>query len=145
MNLGPPWLVLARIDETGEVVILRRDNFTGAGMRRVISARRQEPGSFAAVMARDGRFAVYPDGRVYDPLDETRGRQNGTMSDRGHRALLTAEALFRQMAGMSWEEASRPRDPFLQAAKILLWAVLGFLVLVLLTTVSRRPLRAQDR
>lgn len=136
MDLGPPWLVLARIDEAGEVVILRRDNFTGAGMQRITSARRQEPGSFAAVMARDGRFAVYPDGRVYDPLDETRGRQNGTMSDRGHRALLAAKALFRQMAGMSWEEASRPREPFLKAAKILLWAALGVYVLVLLTAQS---------
>lgn len=134
LELGPPWLVLAKNGDAGEAEILLRDNFTGAAVKRLTSARRQETGSFAAVMAKDGQFAVHRDGRVYDPLDETRGRHGGTPAERGHRALLTAEALFREMGGMSWEEASKPPPkPFQQAGRILLWATMGLGVLILLS------------
>lgn len=106
LELGPPWLVLAKSDPNSDGAnILNRGNFTGAAMLRLISARRAEPGSFVAVMAADGRFALHPDGSLYDLVEETKGRGGGTAAERGHRALLTAEALFRQMDGMSWEDA----------------------------------------
>lgn len=126
LQLGPPWLVLIKISN-GAIDVLLRDNFTGAAMQRITSARRQEPGSAAAVMSKDGRFATYSDGRVYDPIEETKGRNGGTPAERGHRALLTAQALFREMGGMSWEQAVKPPPgPFRQAGKVLKWGAVGW-------------------
>lgn len=90
-------------------------------MQRVISARRHEPGSFAAVLHKDGRIALHPDGQFYDPIDETKGRNGGTPAERGHQAYLTARVLFRQMDGMTWDEARKP-DPghFKGAGQVLL-------------------------
>ncbi|WP_156894467.1 hypothetical protein [Rhodobacter xanthinilyticus] len=138
LELGPPWLVLAKSDpNAGGAEILCRDNFTGSSLLRLISARKAEPGSFAAVMAADGRFALHPDGRIYDPIEETKGRNGGTAAERGHRALLTAEALFRQMGGMSWADATRPPTPGGSFGQALKWAVAVVLLLVALGLIGR--------
>lgn len=137
LELGPPWLVLARNGEAGGAVILLRDNFTGAAMQRITSARRHELNSFAAVMGKDGRFALHPNGRIYDPLEETKGKHSGTPAERGYRASITSQALFRQMDGKSWEEAIKPPPrPLKQAWRGILWALLGFGVLFLLSVGS---------
>jgi hypothetical protein len=138
LELGPPWLVLAKSDPSADgAEILSRDNFTGASLLRLISARKAEPGSFAAVMAADGRFALHSDGRIYDPIEETKGRNGGTAAERGHRALLTAEALFRQMGGMSWEDANRPPTLGGSVGKAIKWVVATVVLLVVLGSFGR--------
>ena len=138
LELGPPWLVLAKCDPNTEgAEILCRDNFTGASLLRLISARKAEPGSFAAVMAADGSFAQHADGRIYDPIEETKGRNGGTAAERGHRALLTAEALFRQMGGMSWEDAAKPPTIGGSVGKALKWAFVTVLLLFVLAIFGR--------
>lgn len=105
LELGPPWLVLVTNEGGVGHEILVRDNFTGAAMKRVASARRSEPGSVAAVMDRDGRLARHPGGALYDPIEETKGRNGGTDAERGHIALLTAQGLFKMMDGATRHEA----------------------------------------
>jgi hypothetical protein len=100
-------LVVAEGDPPENIVLLR-DNFTGAALRRLISARKNEPNSFAAVMDRSGRFAHHSDGHIYDPIEETKGRKGGTDADRGYRAYCEARALFREMNGYSYEDARKP-------------------------------------
>ncbi|RFC63250.1 MULTISPECIES: hypothetical protein [Mesorhizobium] len=99
LELGPPWLVLLE-DADGETIVVFRDNFTGASMPRAISIRKNEPGSYAAVMDRHGNFARHSDGSLYDPIEETKGRNGGTFADRGHRALIVAGNLLPRETGM---------------------------------------------
>ncbi len=129
LELGPPWLVL--VVEEGdppENVVLLKDNFTGAALRRLISARKNEPNSFAAVMDRSGRFAHHADGQIYDPIEETKGRYSGTDADRGHRAYCEARALFREMNGLSHEEARKPPKTFAEQTFLAMICVIGFWV-----------------
>ncbi len=96
LQLGPPWLVLVVSSEDGETVILR-DNFTGAGFQRIQRARRREPGSYIAAMDKHNRFALNEDGSVFDPIAQTVGRYDGTLSTRGHNAYHLAKERFENM------------------------------------------------
>lgn len=99
LELGSPWLVLAKVDNafSTEATVLCRDNFTGAGLKRIIDAQKHEPNSYFAVMDKYGRFALNGDGTVFDPVATTVGRYGGTMAERGHAALKLSEAIFREM------------------------------------------------
>lgn len=91
MEMGPPWLVVAlRAADGGEDVIYR-DNFTGAALTRATKVRKDEPGSFAAVMDKYGNFALNPDGRLYDPIEQTKGRNAGRA---GLPRVLRGEEVF---------------------------------------------------
>lgn len=95
LELGPPWLVVVENTEEG-FNVLYRDNFTGASLQRAISVRKHEPGSYAAVMHSSGSLARHADGALFDPIEETKGRNGGTYAERGHRALIVANQLFRE-------------------------------------------------
>lgn len=132
LELGSPWLVLAETEAPGAAPsIIFRDNFTGAGFRRVIKARKHEPASFAAVMDARGRLAQNMDGSLYDPIEQTKGRHSGTDADRAYRAQLTATALFKVMDGVPEDAAFRPQpSPMTVFMRSFVWAA-GILVLLL--------------
>ena len=89
LEIGPPWLV-ALIEDGGTLEVIYRDNFTGAGFERVRTVVRDETGAISAVLGRDESFGRHPDGTLFQPLIEMRGRNVGTPSERGHRAYLIA-------------------------------------------------------
>lgn len=132
LELGPPWLVLVvKEGNPAENVVLLRDNFTGAALRRLISARKNEPNSFAAVMDRSGRFAMHTNGTIYDPIEETKGRKGGTDAGRGYRAYCEARVLFREMNGLSHEDARKPPKTFAEQMFLSMACVVGFWILFL--------------
>jgi hypothetical protein len=97
LELGPPWLVIVIRDPgSGYAEVIYRDNFTGASLRRAVGVRKNESGSFAAVIDHSGNFARHSDGRIFDPIEETKGRYSGTHAERGHYALLLSQKLLRK-------------------------------------------------
>lgn len=96
LELGPPWLVIALPDGSDIHEVIYKDNFTGAGLRRAISVRKNEFGSYAAVMDQFGYFAKSADGCLFDPIEDTKGRHFGTHADRAYNAYLIAQSAFKR-------------------------------------------------
>jgi hypothetical protein len=95
LEFGSPWLV-AVVNEGTDLRLLHKDNFTGAGFERVRRAVREVPGAFAAALGKDESLATHPDGTLFDPIAETKGRSFGTSSEKGHRAYLIACELLNE-------------------------------------------------
>ena len=70
--------------------VLYRDNFTGAGFRRVLTAERQEGGCVVVLFA-DGTIAQDPIGTAWNPVEFATGRNFGTDSDRAYIILRNAK------------------------------------------------------
>lgn len=100
-------LVIARPRPHGPGAdVLVSADFDEAGFRQIANSKHRTNGNFPAVMASDGRFAVLPNGLIYDPFRKRAGGGK-SIAERSQQALILSEALFLAMDGIDLPELNR--------------------------------------
>lgn len=103
----PRVLVVAspRMNGSGAEVLFTAD-YDEIGFSQILIAKRHHLGAFAAVMQSDGRFAVLPNGLIFDPTLRRPGVGRSDV-ERVAAAKAMSDQLFRAMDGLTPSELKR--------------------------------------